>query len=172
MLARGGVPDVSYHLLSDHYNRTRTGYYRRLAETSASPSGRPEVFIEYAMSGLVDGLRQQVGQIRSQHRERLAMDLVMAPEPVPKLQLRTLSEPVASSYKGKTEKTVTRDVNELSKMGPWYGSVMVFGPTSGYWTPSCPGGGSTPSKMPKRFLTALALCCAPHQTRASEACDR
>lgn len=140
VLARGGIPVVAFHLLSDHYNRTRTAYYRRLAETSRVPQGYPEAFIDYAVQGLADGLRQQIDQVKAQHREvvwrdfvhdqfrgedslryqrlrRLAMDLALAPKPVPKAALWDVSERVRASYRDKTLKTVTRDVNELTRRG-------------------------------------------------------
>jgi len=137
VLARGGVPSVSFHLLSDHYNRTRTAYYRRLGETSSTDRGRPEAFIDYAVQGFADGLRQQIQQVKAQHRivvwrdfvheqfrgndsaryqrlRKLAMDLAHTAEPTPKAKLWSITERVRNAYRGKTLKTVTRDVNELA----------------------------------------------------------
>ena len=45
------------------------------------------------------------------------MDLALKLEPVPKSELWSISERVGASYRGKTEKTVTRDVNLLTRMG-------------------------------------------------------
>ena len=140
LLAREGVPVVCFHLLSDHYNRTRTAYYRRLAATSRTRRGEPEQFLEYSVQGFAEGLRHQIEAVKAQHREvvwrdyvhdrfrgqdspnynrlrRLAMDLALKLEPVPKSELWSISERVGASYRGKTEKTVTRDVNLLTRMG-------------------------------------------------------
>lgn len=136
LLARAGVPAISYHLLSTHYNLTRTEYYRVLHETSSRPKGNPMAFITYALRGLVDGLRGQLSEIKAQHREvvwrdfvhdsfrdkdtkryhRLrcvATDLQQVDEPVPKSDFWLISKRVAEAYREKTGKTITRDVNEL-----------------------------------------------------------
>ncbi len=140
ILARSGVPAISYHLLSTHYNQTRTEYYRVLAQTSATPGGDPLAFVAYALQGLVDGLRQQIAEIKQQHREvmwrdfvhdqfrgedtekfqrlrRLAIDLAEQEGPVSKTDLWLLTRRVAQAYQGKTEKTLTRDIRELTTRG-------------------------------------------------------
>lgn len=63
ILVDAGVPQVSAHLLSNHYNQTRAEYYRSLDMARASPIA----FVEYAVSGFVDGLREQLGVIRAEH---------------------------------------------------------------------------------------------------------
>ena len=96
--------------------------------------------MEYSVQGFAEGLRQQIEAVKAQHREvvwrdyvhdrfrgqdspkynrlrRLAMDLALKLEPVPKSELWSISERVGASYRGKTEKTVTRDVNLLTRMG-------------------------------------------------------
>ena len=140
VLARGGVPGLSYHLLADHYNRTRVRYYQRLAATSRDDKGEPHVFIEYAIQGYADGLRAQIRRIKTQHREvvwrdyvhdlfrgddrkvalrqrRLAMDLAEMQEPVEKGDLRRISQRVNESYHGLGPKAVSRDVSALMKLG-------------------------------------------------------
>lgn len=47
------------HPPSNHYNATRTEYYRQLEDASES-GGDVVPFIRYAMQGFVDGIRQQV----------------------------------------------------------------------------------------------------------------
>lgn len=137
ILARCGVPAISYHLLSTHYNRTRNEYYRVLAETSATRDGNPLAFVAYALQGLADGLRNQISDVKAQHRvvvwrdfvhdtlrgdtpkfhrlRRLAIDLADQSEPVPRDELWLISRRVAASYQGKTPKTVTRDIGELQR---------------------------------------------------------
>lgn len=63
LLFAAGVPLPAAHLLSDHYNKTRTEYYRQL--TFASRSGGDVLpFIRYALEGFLDGLRGQINLIR------------------------------------------------------------------------------------------------------------
>ena len=139
ILAREGVPGISYHILSTHYNLTRTHYYKTLAATSQGGQSNPYLFIDYALGGLVDGLKMQLDEIKAQHREImwrdyvhnrfhqadtkratrlrwLAIDLSFRDEPTPRADLWNISSRVASAYRGRTSKTVTRDLNELSRM--------------------------------------------------------
>jgi hypothetical protein len=125
-------------LLSNHYNLTRTAYYRQL--DAASRSGGDLIpFLDYAVRGLIDGLREQLGIVREKHMEEiwtnfvhdefrdksspadqrkrhLVLDLSQAPLPVPRTQLRQLSPRLAEAYAGRTSKTLSRDINDLMKM--------------------------------------------------------
>ena len=65
ILFANGIPLPAAHLLSDHYNLTRAGYYRELAKASAS-GGDLLPFIRYALRGFLDGIREQIGRIRDQ----------------------------------------------------------------------------------------------------------
>ena len=65
LLVRAGVPIVCAHLLSDHYNRTRTAYYKALSAARQSPIH----FVSYAVQGLLDMLREQLSLIRAQQTE-------------------------------------------------------------------------------------------------------
>lgn len=134
LMARG-VPTPAAHLLSNHYNTTRTEYYRRLDEARHSPD-HLVAFLAYAVRGFVDQLTQQIEVIRSQqrhqawqdhveavfrsrtgptaHRQRLiALELGARGSPVRRADIRLLSPPIALAYLGKTAKTVTRDLNAL-----------------------------------------------------------
>jgi hypothetical protein len=131
-----GLPVPAAHVLSDHYNRTRDRYYQVLARTSR---GRYPVedFIEYALQGMVDELREQIEDVRQQQlqvtwenfihdvfRDRdtaagrrqkyLMLDLPVAESPIAKI--REVSPRVAAAYAGKHQKTTTRDLNELAGM--------------------------------------------------------
>jgi len=65
ILLQAGVPSFAAHLLSNHYNETRTEYYRQL--DAASRSGGDIIpFIEYAVQGFVDQIRGQINYIRQQ----------------------------------------------------------------------------------------------------------
>jgi hypothetical protein len=133
-----GVPSAAAHLLSNHYNQTRKEYYRQLDYTSQS-RGDISSFIEYALRGFVDGLKEQVDVIRDQQwdvtwrnyvhekfkdkmgeayvrRRRLALDLSLSQDPVPLSKLKELSPRIAAAYARKTNKTLIRDVNSLKSM--------------------------------------------------------
>lgn len=68
ILLANGIPLPATHLLSDHYNRTRTQYYRELDRASRN-GGDIIPFIVYALQGFLDGIREQITTIRSQQME-------------------------------------------------------------------------------------------------------
>ena len=139
LLARAGVPLTSAQLPSNHYNRTRTEYYRQLDRSSRANGGRgdPIGFVRYALQGLVDGLKEQCDHIDAiqlsitwkhfvfdrfrqerrspalNRRREIALALTDHERPVPRAELRRLGPAVAELYAGKTDKTLTRDVNWL-----------------------------------------------------------
>ena len=134
-----GVPDLSAQLLSNHYNMTRTEYYKQL-DASHKSGGDIFPFILYALRGFIDGLTEQISLIRYQQvhvhwkdyiheqfsnkdgkaevrRRRLVIDLSASIKPVALAKLRYISPRIAEAYAGLTDKTLTRDVNALIKMG-------------------------------------------------------
>ena len=138
LLLLSGAPTTAAHLLSIHYNQTRTEYYRQLDRASKS-GGDVLPFIQYALQGLRDGLDEQLQTIRAQQfhvfwmnhvhnsfrqkasasdlrRRQLVVDLSEETEPVPIVQLRYISPRTAEAYAGKTDNTIRRDVNVLEKM--------------------------------------------------------
>ena len=143
LLARSGVPAPAAHLLSNHYNLTRTEYYRQLDRSSRANDrrGDPVAFVEYALQGLVDGLREQcayVGNVQLaiawQHlvyetfdaepptaangrRRALVLALGAQRQPAPKPAIPELTPALARSYAAKTDKTLTRDLNWLRERG-------------------------------------------------------
>ena len=62
ILFSSGLPLPAAHLLSDHYNKTRTKYYRELDRTSKT-GGDLMPFIKYAVQGFLDGLREQIAGV-------------------------------------------------------------------------------------------------------------
>ena len=139
MLLQSGVPSVAAHLLSNHYNATRTEYYRQLDATSKS-GGDLLPFILYAVRGFVDQLREAADLIRVQQlqtvwinyvhdkfrsktsaanvrRRRLVLALTDADGPVRPAEIRRLTPELHLEYKSRTAKTVMRDVNALVKVG-------------------------------------------------------
>lgn len=139
LLVQAGAPTVSAHVLADHYNRTRGEYYRQLRRTSQQPYSVTGL-IKYALQGLVDGLRQQIDEIRAQQmmvtwrdyvhsqfhdlgdtpararQRRLILSLPVG-QWTPKAAIRELTPKLAADYAQKEDKTITRDINALAGMG-------------------------------------------------------
>ena len=139
ILVTSGFPTPAAHLLSNHYNQTRSEYYRQLDQASQS-RGEPLPFINYALRGFVDGLRSQLEVIRDQQwhvawenyvhdrfrgrnsesevrKRHLVLDLSEIDDPIPLAKLREVSARVAAAYAKKTLKTLSRDVISLMDMG-------------------------------------------------------
>lgn len=138
ILLDAGVPMPTAHLLSNFYNQTRSEYYRQLDYASQS-GGETLPFIEYALQGLVDGLKEQLEVVRSYQWEVAWRDLVFrtfsghsgATEDRRRelaLALSTLMTPVAlaavpdinlrlaRAYHGKTVRTMQRDLQALIEL--------------------------------------------------------
>jgi Fic family protein len=150
ILLSAGFAIPTTQLLSNHYNGTRTQYYRELA--AASETRSPLRFLHYAVAGLVDELRGQLDRIWSmqyvdrwnqfvyetfgeahgdteQRRLRLVLDLsrgsirpadgIGMPQrlPISRGDLRHLSPRLAELYASKTDRTLTRDLDELVARG-------------------------------------------------------
>ncbi len=136
LLQSGIVPFPSAHLLSNHYNLTRSRYYTELSRTSKS-GGRVDPFLLYAIEGLVDGLREQVVLIRTLNwamawesyvhnvfreaksssdtrRKHLILDL--ANMAATRSQIAEISPRVIREYATMSDKTLTRDLGLLVKM--------------------------------------------------------
>lgn len=143
ILLAAGFPVPTCQLLSNHYNQTRTEYYRQLAISSRDPDGLLS-FLAYAAQGFVDQLREQLAVIwkqqfedrwaqhvhrafRDRHsstdtrRLRLVLDLSRSfhasGEPVAKRAIPDLTPRLAAAYATKTEKTLSRDLNAIKKLG-------------------------------------------------------
>lgn len=138
ILVGSGVPSPAAHLLSNHYNETRSEYYRQLDRSSRTPNGAID-FLMYALQGFVDGLNGQVKTIRSHQwdvawenyvhgvfrdrnkpadirRRHLVLDLSEHDGPIRRQQLRLLTPRLAEAYATKTDKTLSRDLNALQEM--------------------------------------------------------
>ncbi len=138
ILLDAGVPSPAAHLLSNHYNLTRSEYYRQLSQASKTRTVIP--FIKYALQGFIDGLALQLETIRFQtlhvswesyvygyfknrsgtaqeRRRQLVLDLSRKDEPVPIAELRYISPRVSELYASKNQKVIYADVKELVKDG-------------------------------------------------------
>ena len=149
ILLSAGVPMPATHLPSNHYNATRTEYYRRLQEASES-GGDVVPFLRYAARGFVDGIRLQLQRVWAQQyadrweqfiyetfggrintdaeRRRLELVLVLSaePEPVARRDIPGLSPTLAIAYSG-TQRMLSRDLNALEKQG------LVEQARRGFW---------------------------------------
>ena len=143
ILMSAGFPVPTCQLLSNHYNQTRTEYYRQLALSSQAPDGLLS-FLSYAALGFVDQLHEQLAVIWKQQFEdrwaqfvhqtfggrrsetdnrrlRMVLDVSRSfhasGESVAKREIPNLSPRLAAAYATKTEKTLTRDLNSVRKLG-------------------------------------------------------
>jgi Fic family protein len=137
VLLKAGFPAPVTQLLSNHYNATRSEYYRQL--NRASQTGEVVAFLNYAAQGFVDHLREQLDTIWRQEfadrweqyvyqvfghgktesarrRLKLVLDLSQQPGPVARAQLRRMTPDMVELYSGKTDKTLTRDLNALREL--------------------------------------------------------
>jgi Fic family protein len=136
-LMEAGVPSAAIHLLSNHYNKTRSEYYRKLSETSKS-GGDLTSFFQYAVNGFVDLLREQLRIVKFQQwgiawesyvyeifrnkstatprrQQKLILALGDKGIIVPRAELRRLTPEIAELYANKTTKTLSRDLNVLKE---------------------------------------------------------
>lgn len=126
------------HLLSNHYNKTRSMYYEKLDNARKHENGVVE-FIQYSVIGFIDGLVEQISFIRNEQwktawinyvhkvfhekesvadrrRKKVVLALTAQKDPIPTQKVRSLSQELNDCYRDKGAKTVTRDINELVSM--------------------------------------------------------
>jgi Fic family protein len=135
ILLAHGVPSAAAHLLTNHYNQTRTNYYQQLEYASGS-GGDILPFIEYAVNGFIDGLKEQLEVVRGQQlritwrdfvydnfrnksgvtnerRRKLVIDISEQHKPVSLKEMRHVSPRIAELYAKKTDRAISRDINHL-----------------------------------------------------------
>jgi Fic family protein len=140
VLLASGVPSPAAHLLSNHYYQTRTEYYRQLHNASQS-GGDILPFINYAVQGFLDGLKDQLEYVKKSvmevvwrnfisdqfldknqpadlRRKDLIEDLSTSKnyEELTHNQLMFLTPRISKHYKNRTPKTLYRDLKELHNM--------------------------------------------------------
>jgi len=139
ILISSGVPHPAAHLLSNHYNQTRTQYYHELRKASET-GGDVIPFLMYAVRGFLDGLREQVDAIQQQQweivwrdfvyrsfkgktneitgrKQKLVFAVSRQPEPVIIRKIPDLTPELARVYAKKTSKALARDINDLVALG-------------------------------------------------------
>jgi len=131
-----GLPDAAAHLLSNHYNITRSEYYRHLDEASKS-GGNVQNFIKYALQGLVDGLKEQIEKIQDQQllvhwknyifnvfddkersTDKRCRTLILEISKVKSMKfrftdIRMLTPKIAETFANLSDKTLMRDISKL-----------------------------------------------------------
>ena len=140
ILTEGGIPAMSAHLFSNHYNKTRSRYYELLHEVSFNPKCPSEKFVTYALKGFVEGLDEQLATLQAEHTQMIwesfiqrafakktrpselrqrdvALALLRRSDSVSAREIPALSPELAKAYVDKSQKTVTRDLNALETMG-------------------------------------------------------
>jgi Fic family protein len=138
ILFQSGVPSIAAHLLSNHYNLTRTEYYKQL-ESASSSGGEVVPFLQYALQGFVDGLKEQSQTVQGQqlvfawqnyvheqfqakatktNKRRRDLVLSMSPqrELVPIGQIKVIDPKTAAAYANLSMVTLIRDLAILKKM--------------------------------------------------------
>ncbi len=139
ILIEAGIPIPATLLPSNFYNQTRTEYARQLDRASQS-GGNMDHFMEYAIQGFSEGLSEQLASIRDQHlriswinfvhvqfqgmtgtaakrRRNLVLALSEQDQPVPRSQIGEINPRVAREYANASQKTISRDLNAVKKMG-------------------------------------------------------
>jgi Fic family protein len=139
ILVGAGVPTPAAHLLSNYYNETRTEYYRRLDRASKADDGA-FTFLEYAIQGFVEELRNQLEPVWEQHfdivwtnfihetfrdkdskadkrRRRLALTISSTKRLLKLHELTKMSPEIAEEYATLGRRTLMRDASELIEMG-------------------------------------------------------
>ncbi|GHT57331.1 hypothetical protein FACS1894109_09100 [Spirochaetia bacterium] len=140
LLVRAGVPQIASHILSNHYNKTRNDYYRRLQE--ATETGSLTHFFYYALQGFRDGLEEVLEIIHTDQIDltwsNYVHDVIEAEADArtPKIQERirqlayyipgdrfltkdeilTFHPKIIRHYKGRSDITLQRDLGLLLDM--------------------------------------------------------
>jgi Fic family protein len=140
ILIAARVPSPAAHLLSNHYYRTRADYYKQLHLASVS-GGDVLPFITYAVQGFLDGLREQIEEVKkqvidvvwskyvaerftdktspaNQRRHALIEELskLIEPKAVTYEQIPIITPRATKLYSKLSPRTLIRDLNELYKM--------------------------------------------------------
>lgn len=133
------VPSSAAHLLSNHYNLTRDEYYRQFDYASKS-GGDVVPFINYAIQGFIDGLKEQLEVIRSEQlritwrnfiydsfkdrtglanerKRKLVLDMSEKFTMISFKEIRHISPRIAEFYAVKKDRTIRRDLDDLISMG-------------------------------------------------------
>jgi Fic family protein len=135
----GLVPIPAANLLSNHYNLTRDRYYREL-DLASKPGQSTLGFLSYAIEGFIDGIREAIAMVRQQQlhvawvnyvnerfgampntkasaRQRSLVLAMPMSGIVPRVDLEGLTPKIAKLYAGVGPRVLSRDLNQLVKLG-------------------------------------------------------
>jgi len=139
ILTNSGIATPAAHVLTSHYNDTRSEYYRQLQQASRN-GGDLTPFLLYAAQGFVDGLLTQIKLLHKQQEKlmwrhfvdqrhegkpaetasrqpKLALSLGAHDGWIERDEISLLDRSLARAYSNRTDKTVTRDLNKLAECG-------------------------------------------------------
>ena len=139
VLMASGIPSPACHLLSNHYNQTRTEYLAQLNRASKS-NGDVIPFFTYALNGFLEGLKGQLDYIRklqmdgawlnhvherfkgrnsraAERQRMLLLDIFEKDGPVPITEIDQVSTGLARAYARVHPRTPMRDVDFLHREG-------------------------------------------------------
>jgi Fic family protein len=139
VLLRGGNPDIASHILSNHYNETRSEYYRQLDQ--ATKTRDLSAFLKYAIQGYYDGLKAVLSALsensvetawrylvftrfadrpyrkRTVFKRRRRLALALPPDrALTPNEIMMLTPELAREYASLTARTLLRDLEELREM--------------------------------------------------------
>lgn len=137
-LLDAGVPTPAAHLLSNHYNQTRSEYYRMLSYSSQS-GGDVIPLLIYALEGFLDGLKAQLKVVRDQQfditwrsmifhtfkdrdskadirQRKLIWELSKLEEEVDINKIKLSTPVLANEYATLSVRTLSRDIDELIRL--------------------------------------------------------
>lgn len=139
VLVRGGLPSLASHLLANHYNNTRPDYYRQLQR--AKQERDLTAFLQYAVTGLRDGLAKAVTEVhqdaleqmwrvlvyerfagkviknRAVFRRQRAVALALPLDrPIRFDEIRQLTDELSAAYADASSRTLLRDIQELDAL--------------------------------------------------------
>ncbi len=139
ILLRGGIPDIFAHILSNHYNQTRTEYYHHI-KNSYNKSDITD-FIKYALVGFIDGLEATLSKIQcnlhiilwkkyihdifsekkssskvSKRLKAIAMDIKFD-RSYSMNEITEISSKVAKLYSNLSKNTISLDIKKLLELG-------------------------------------------------------
>ncbi|MBE9565335.1 MAG: Fic family protein [Proteobacteria bacterium] len=152
LLAGAGVNRSAAHLLSNHYNQTRSRYYEQLDRARRARHRGPLEFLRYALQGLVDGMKEQLSWIRAQldiliwqqfvearfhnlrgsvpARRRAVVLALCGRDAATAAEIRRLSPEVAGRYGDKHPRTIARDLAFLEQKN------LIVKTEDGKWRPN------------------------------------
>jgi len=134
ILLRGGLPTIASHILSNHYNQTRSAYYHHFKQAKDARSLTS--FIQYALVGFRDGLKETLESVQQQQwlitwqhyiyqqfddahtqvlkrRRNLILALAPSDNGYTLEEVRRVNVDIAVEYANLGDRTLYRDVQDL-----------------------------------------------------------